>query len=114
MENEDRSDECVVGRAEELPEGARKTVQVGDDEIALFNVGGCLYAVENRCPHRGGPLGEGDLQGHVLYCPLHAWSFDLRTGICTLFPNARVRIFKVRAENGELRVARSGSLTPSP
>lgn len=103
-----------VCRADELPEGARRTVRLGDEEIALFNVGGNIYALENHCPHRGGPLGEGDLQGHVVHCPLHAWPFDLRTGVCTQFPNARVRIFKVRVENGAVRVTRSGTLSPSP
>jgi nitrite reductase (NADH) small subunit len=110
METED----CPVAREEELPEGARKTVKVGEEEVALFNVAGTLCAIANLCPHRGGLLGEGDLQGFILYCPLHAWAFDLRTGLCPSNPNARVRIFKVRLENGEIRVARSGTLSASP
>jgi len=99
-------DDCVVGRSEELPEGSRKTVRVGEEEIALFRLEGVLYAVDNACPHRGGPLGEGDLQGHVIHCPLHAWPFDLRTGLCPTNPNARVRIFTLREVNGELWVSR--------
>ncbi len=108
------NEDCAVARTEELPEGSRKTVKLGEDEIALFNVGGNIYAVDNLCPHRGGPLGEGDLRGAVVYCPLHAWPFDLRTGVCPENPNARIRIFKVRVENGEIRVARSGTLHASP
>jgi nitrite reductase (NADH) small subunit len=45
--------------------------------VALFNVGGEFHAIQNKCPHRGGPLGEGELNGQVVTCPWHAWSFDV-------------------------------------
>lgn len=105
----DAVDACAEA---ELPPGARKTVQVGPDEVAIFNVAGQLYAIHNLCPHRGGPLGEGDLDGFVLHCPLHAWPFDLRTGQCTLFSEARVRVFEVRVENGRVLVAAAASSSP--
>ncbi|MGA9523991.1 MAG: Rieske 2Fe-2S domain-containing protein [Myxococcaceae bacterium] len=89
----------------ELPPGEKRVVTIGDRELALVNVDGEIFAVDNDCPHRGGPLGHGDLQGHVLHCPLHAWPFDLRTGVCTLFPDARIRTWEVRITEGMILVA---------
>ena len=90
---------------EELPLGAIRVVNIGDREVALVNVEGQIYALENICPHRGGPLGFGDLQGHLLHCPLHAWPFDVRTGRCALNPEARVATFEVQIRGGMILVA---------
>ena len=81
--------------------------------VALLDIGAGQGALRKMFVHRdyrGGPLGEGDLQGFVLHCPLHAWPFDLRTGRCTLFSEARVRVFDVREENGRILVAPGGRL----
>lgn len=94
-----------AGPLQTLPPGSRRMVRAGRTEIALLNVDGALYAVDNRCPHRGGALCEGDLAGLVLYCPLHAWPFDLRTGQCTQFEAARVRTFDVRVTEGRIEIA---------
>lgn len=102
------SDFVDVCDASELPPGARRTVTLGDVDVALLNVDGALYALDNNCPHRGGPLCQGDLEGLVLHCPLHAWPFDLRTGQCTLFTEAKVRIFDVRVVDGRIQIARFG------
>ena len=48
--------------------------------IALFNVDGTFYAMDNSCPHAGGPLGEGKVNGGIVECPWHGWRFDIRTG----------------------------------
>ncbi len=89
------------------PSGKKRVVTIGDRELALVNVDGEVFAVDNDCPHRGGPLGHGDLEGHVLHCPLHAWPFDLRTGACTLYPDARIRTYDVRIADGMILVART-------
>ncbi len=89
----------------ELPPGEKRVVTLGDREIALVNVEGQVFAVDNDCPHRGGPLGFGDLDGHLLHCPLHAWPFDVRTGQCTLYPDACLRTYEVRVEEGMILVA---------
>ena len=70
-----------VAEISELPPGAAKMV-VGpfDKPIALFNVGGEIFAINHVCPHRGGPLAGGRLDGTVVACPLHGWTFDVRTG----------------------------------
>ncbi len=69
-----------AARVDELSPGEGKVVQVNDKCIALFNVEGTFYAIHNVCPHEGGPLGEGRLKGHVVSCPWHDLSFDVRNG----------------------------------
>jgi nitrite reductase (NADH) small subunit len=70
-----------VARLADLPPGTGM-VFVGpfDKPRALFNVGGEVLAINAICPHRGGPLANGQLDGHVLACPWHGWTFDVRTG----------------------------------
>jgi nitrite reductase/ring-hydroxylating ferredoxin subunit len=70
------------GRADEIPPGGTKVVQVKDHVVAIFNLEGRLHAIENACPHQGGPLGEGYLEENgVVSCPWHGWTFDVRTGL---------------------------------
>ena len=63
-----------------IPPGTGKVVQAGGKTIALFNVDGTFYALDNACTHRGGPLGEGRLAGTVVTCPWHGNQFDVTTG----------------------------------
>jgi nitrite reductase/ring-hydroxylating ferredoxin subunit len=74
-------------------------VEVGGRTLALCNVEGTLYAVDNVCPHRGGPLGEGDLDGRVLMCPWHAWRWDVTTGANVNNPAVKLRCFAVTVED---------------
>ena len=55
-------------------------------EIAIFNIDGEFYALENLCPHQGGPLGEGDIEDSCVTCPWHGWQFDIATGECINVP----------------------------
>ena len=93
-----------VAGLSELPPGGQKVVQARDRQIALFNVEGRIYAIDNICFHRGGPLGEGLLEGTVVTCPWHEWSFDVQTGICTFNPDAWVDTFQVRLRTGRIEV----------
>ena len=70
-----------VARLADLPPGTGMMV-VGpfDKPMALFNVGGEAFAINAVCPHRGGPLANGRLDGHIVACPWHGWTFDVRTG----------------------------------
>lgn len=95
----------VLGSAE-LSEGGRCTVDVGGKAVALVRVEGRVWAVDDTCPHRGGPMGQGDLQGHFLYCPLHAWSFDVRDGTAFFPKGARLACFAVKEEAGRVWVQR--------
>jgi nitrite reductase/ring-hydroxylating ferredoxin subunit len=69
-----------VGQIEDIPEGEGKAVEVLGREYAVFRDGGKLYALENRCPHAGGPLADGFVGGGFVTCPLHGMKFDLQTG----------------------------------
>ncbi|MBI1903116.1 MAG: Rieske 2Fe-2S domain-containing protein [Planctomycetia bacterium] len=67
-------------RVAELPPGQCRPVMAGDLEVAVFNVDGQFYVLKNECPHAGGPLGEGFLEGPVVTCPWHGWQFDVTSG----------------------------------
>ncbi len=69
----------VLNKAD-LPASSGKAVEIDGKSIAVFNVDGAIYAIDNTCTHRGGPLAEGDVSGHEVTCPWHGATFDIRTG----------------------------------
>ena len=87
-----------VAGSEEIPPGHARVVEVAGRSIAVCNVDGRYYGVDNECPHRGGPLGEGDLEGTVLACPWHAWRWDVTTGANVNNPAVRLACYTVVAE----------------
>ena len=87
-----------------LPSGQGRTVTIEGRSLAVYNVQGIFYALDDRCPHRGGPLGAGTLQEGKLYCPLHGWGFDLNTGACFDRPDRPVKTYPVRIQNGRVEV----------
>ncbi len=87
-------------------EGKPFVVTVESRALALVRVEGRVWAVDNVCPHRNGELGCGDLQGHHLYCPLHAWSFDVRTGEAFFPKGVKVERFLVEERGGRIFVGR--------
>ncbi len=93
-----------VAAAGELATGEGRVVEVEGRELALFNVDGVYHCIENACPHRGGPLGEGDLEGRVVSCPWHAWRWDVTTGANTNNPAVRVTAYPVTVEGGAVFV----------
>ena len=95
----------TVADASEVPPGSIKQVDVGDAEIALYNVGGQLYATTNVCTHDEAYLSDGELFGHVVECPLHGARFDVRTGKALSLPAVYpVKTFEVRVVDGQLQV----------
>jgi nitrite reductase/ring-hydroxylating ferredoxin subunit len=70
----------TVARTNDLPPGKSKVVDIDGHRIALFNVNGQYFAVDDACPHAGGSLSEGDVGGTTVECPLHDARFDLATG----------------------------------
>ena len=66
---------------ESIPLREGRAIQLGGVELAIFNLGERVLAVENKCPHKGGPLADGIVSGMTVVCPLHAWRFDLETGL---------------------------------
>jgi len=87
-----------VAKIADVAAGCATTVIVGGREVALFNVDGTFYAIDNRCPHQGGPLAEGFVDGTVVTCPWHAWSFKLTDGKMTLGAFTCVDTYDVRIE----------------
>ena len=74
------SEPVKVASRGELPPGSKKLVEIDGRAIALFNVGGAIYAIDDVCTHDGGPLAEGELSGCEIQCPRHGARFDVRTG----------------------------------
>lgn len=99
---------------DELVSGKGRCVSAGGRELAIFRVEGELFAIDNSCPHRGGPLAEGDVEGCVVHCPLHAWGFDLRTGVSPSNPKSRVQSYPARIVGGRVEVELPDPLPPEP
>lgn len=89
----------------DVPEGSGTVVQADGKAVALFNLGGTFYALDNACTHVGGPLGEGEVEDSVVICPWHGSRFDIRTGQ-VLGPPARrpVATFPVEIRDGAVYV----------
>jgi|SRR5437667_11197108 len=98
------SEFVAVGEANQVPQDRGLSVSVGGCEVALFNIGGQFYALNGRCPHRGGPLGEGITENGRVYCPLHGWEFEVKTGACLSNPERRVACFPARVLNGRVEI----------
>ncbi len=93
-----------VASADSLAPGQCRTVEVRGHRLALINVGGTFYALDDRCPHRGAPLGAGYLDGTRLFCPLHGWEFEATTGACITRPDQPVACHPVVVEDGRVQV----------
>ena len=93
-----------VARAGEIAPGTIRTVEAGDEKIALAHCAGGFYAIQNACLHLEGPLGEGRLEGCVLSCPWHGWQYDVRTGQNEFDLAIQLRTYDVQVEDGEVRV----------
>jgi nitrite reductase/ring-hydroxylating ferredoxin subunit len=88
-----------------VPSGKAKQVQVDGKTLAVFNVNGVFHVLDDTCPHRGGPLSEGDLEGQEVTCPWHGARFDVTSG-AHLCPPARsdVACYKVQIAGDEVQV----------
>jgi nitrite reductase (NADH) small subunit len=88
---------------EDLPVGLGRAFEVGGRTLAFFRTRrGGVFAVDNRCPHKGGPLAEGMLAGDAVVCPLHAFKFDLATGACDQPGACPVSAYPVSDIDGEI------------
>jgi len=89
----------------DLPEGKMAIVKVNGRQVAVIRRGGKLHALDNNCPHVGGPLGQGSLAGNTVVCPWHQMAFDLETGLCTNRAGGfSVKVYEVKVENGIILV----------
>lgn len=91
-----------IARCSDIPLREGRAVKVGAREIAIFNLGDRFLAIDNRCPHKGGPLADGIVSGTTVVCPLHAWKLSLETGNGVNGPSALscVETFPARVEDG--------------
>jgi nitrite reductase/ring-hydroxylating ferredoxin subunit len=96
-----------VAHKSDCPPQSSLELVVEDRVIALYNINGTFYALDGVCPHQGGPLGKGRLDGCVVTCPWHGRQFDIRTGADQLNSNIRQPVFDVRVEGERvlLRIA---------
>ena len=94
-----------VGRAGEIAPGEARAVEAGDKRIALFNVDGTFYAIDDTCTHRGGPLSEGMVVGTEVTCPWHGAVYDVTSGAVLGAPAPRdVARYNVRVEGEDIEV----------
>lgn len=102
-----------VARVADIPPGTGRTVDVKGIWIAFYNVDGTFYAVDNTCPHAGGPLGEGKLTEGIVECPWHGWRFNIRAGARVGNNTITVACCPVRIESDQIQIALPPSV-PSP
>jgi 3-phenylpropionate/trans-cinnamate dioxygenase ferredoxin component len=99
-----RTEFFTVAKTSEVDPGRARVVFLRGIEIALFNVAGDFYAVDNLCPHEGGPLVAGTVLGMILTCPWHRWQFDLKSGRSPINPAVQVQTYPVRIEGEQIKV----------
>ena len=114
-----RTQHYVVCRVDDLPPGGRREVAVGGEYgVMVFNVGGKFYALRNRCPHMGGPIGRGRVRPHVVSrgvghfvfereaevvkCPYHNWEFDIATGCALYDPSVSAKTYPVVVDGDDV------------
>ena len=90
-----------AAKTDEIPAGAIREFQVNGATIAVANVDGKFYAIDNTCLHRGGPLGQGELEANIVTCPWHGWQYDVATGKVAANPSVGVKTYplEVRGED---------------
>ena len=89
----------------DIKSGENKAVNVSGRDVALFNVDGKFYAIDNTCKHRGGPLGEGILDGTTVTCPWHGWQYDVTTGKSTSNSPEHVAKYHVKVEGEKILIS---------
>jgi nitrite reductase/ring-hydroxylating ferredoxin subunit len=94
-----------VCKQSDIPAGTGKTVIVNGKPVALFNVEGTFHAIDDTCIHRGGPLGEGELDGKIAICPWHGWRWDVTNGVNQLNPAISIKTYEVKVEGDDVLVA---------
>jgi nitrite reductase (NADH) small subunit len=94
----------ICTRAELPPEGHVKEIEAAGRAFCVANVAGNISIVDNVCPHRGGPLGQGSIESGKIMCPWHAWEFDLKTGASSEDPSTAVAVYSVRIEGDNILV----------
>jgi nitrite reductase/ring-hydroxylating ferredoxin subunit len=93
-----------AAKKDEIPVGTIQEFQLEGTTIAIANVEGKLYAINNTCLHRGGPLAQGDLAGKIVTCPWHGWQYDVTTGKTTMNPAVGVDCYHIEIKGDDVWV----------
>jgi len=99
------SEKVTVANTSDVAPGTGTVAEINGKSLAVFNVDGIFHVIDNTCVHRGGPLGEGDLDGEVVTCPWHGWEYNVKTGVSVNNPSACVASYPVEIEGTEIKVA---------
>jgi nitrite reductase (NADH) small subunit len=91
-----------IAKSSDIPEGQGKKFTVDGQEVAVFNKGGQFFAIDNTCIHKGGSLGDGNLDDETVTCPLHGWQYNITDGKCLANPAAQLKTYAVTIENDEV------------
>jgi len=95
-----------IGALEDIPMLGARSVKTSDGDIAVFRTAGeKIYALRDKCPHKGGPLSQGIVHGASVTCPLHAWVISLQTGEAMGLDSGCSPCFEVKVENGRVLLA---------
>lgn len=103
-----------VAKLGDLAPGTCRSVETGHAGVAVCNVDGTVYVVDNTCPHAGGPLGEGSIDGELIVCPWHGWRYNVRTGERPENPDISVHCYHVRIENDIIYILLPAEQLPEP
>ena len=94
-----------IARKSEISPGTALKAEVNGKEIAIFNIDGNFYAIDDTCQHRGGPLSEGSCDNHVVTCPWHGWEYDVTTGACLTNSGVSQTKYDVKVEGDDIFVS---------
>lgn len=93
-----------AAKTDEIPVGSIREFQVEGTTMAIANVGGTFYSINNTCLHRGGPLGQGELDGKIVTCPWHGWQYDVTNGKLAMNPSAGVACYPIEVKGEDIWV----------
>jgi len=92
-----------IGALEDIPRRGARVIRTAQGCVAVFRTGDDqVFAIDDRCPHKGGPLSEGIVHGQAVTCPLHNWVFSLETGLAQGADEGAVHTYPARVEGGRI------------
>lgn len=102
-----------IGQRQDIPLQGSRRILIGDTKVAVFRTAtGDIYALEDRCPHVGGPLSEGIVHGDCVTCPLHNWDISLQSGTAQGADHGKVRRFCIKLDGERLLLAPEAQVDP--
>ncbi|MBC8346901.1 MAG: Rieske 2Fe-2S domain-containing protein [Candidatus Marinimicrobia bacterium] len=93
-----------VAKLSEVPDGGSKVVMANDIPVALFNIKGKIHAWDNRCPHRGASLADGNISDQIIQCKFHLWEFHVEKACAIANPKIKVKSFSVEIQEGDIYI----------